>query len=88
MLLGLAKFEAGSWLVAGTMQSLSAAYLTRVVGRSMADWLALSAGVSEPDLLELKQQAPLLVAHAAEAERLDWTGFVTQSKTWLLNASS
>ena len=88
MLLGLAKFEAGSWLIAGTMQSLSAAYLTRVVGRSMADWLALSAGVSEPDLLELKQQAPLLVAHAAEAERLDWSGFVTQSKTWLLNATS
>ena len=88
MLLGLAKFEAGSWLIAGTMQSLSAAYLTRVVGRSMADWLALCAGVSEPDLLELKQQAPLLVAHAAEAERLDWNGFVKQSNTWLRNAAS
>ena len=88
MLLGLAKLDGGSWLMAGAMQALSAAYLTRVVGRSMADWLAINAGVAEPDLKLLKQQAPLLVARAAEEERLDWPGFLQQSKRWLLHATS
>ena len=88
MLLGLAKLDSGSWLVAGGMQALSAAYLTRVVGRSMADWLALNAGVAEPDLAMLKQQAPLLVAKAAEEERLDWSGFLQQSRHWLLHTTS
>ena len=88
MLLGLAKIDSGSWLVAGAMQALSAAYLTRVVGRSMADWLAINAGVAEPDLQLLKQQAPLLVARAAEEERLDWPGFLQQSRHWLLHGTS
>ena len=88
MLLGLAKLDSGSWLVAGAMQALSAAYLTRVVGRSMADWLAINAGVAEPDLQLLKQQAPLLVARAAEEERLDWPGFLQQSRHWLLHGTS
>lgn len=83
MLLGLAKLDGGSWLAAGAMQALSAAYLTRVVGRSMADWLALNVGVKEPDLEMLKRQAPLLVARASEEERLDWSAFLTQSRSWL-----
>ena len=87
-LLGLAKLDGGSWLMAGSMQALSAAYLTRVVGRSMADWLALSAGVSEPDLAELRQRAPLLVAKAAEEERLNWNLFLQDSRRWLLQATS
>ena len=87
-LLGLAKLDGGSWLVAGSMQALSAAYLTRVVGRSMADWLALSAGVTEPDLNELRQRAPLLVAKAAEQERLDWNLFLQDSRRWLLQVTS
>ncbi len=87
-LLGLAKLDGGSWLVAGSMQALSAAYLTRVVGRSMADWLALSAGVIEPDLNELRQRAPLLVAKAAEEERLDWNLFLQDSRRWLLQVTS
>ena len=49
-LLGAAKLHGGTWLAAGSMQALSAAYLTRVVGRSMADWMAINYGVSEPDL--------------------------------------
>ena len=81
-LLGLAKLDGGSWLLAGSMQALSAAYLTRVVGRSMADWLALSAGVSELDLAELRQRAPLLVAKAAEEERLNWNLFLQDSRRW------
>ena len=70
------------------MQALSAAYLTRVVARSMADMLALSAGVSEPDLAEIKRQAPLLVARAAEAEKLDWAGFLDQGRQWLRSQSA
>ena len=87
-LLGLAKLDGSSWLIAGSMQALSAAYLTRVVGRSMADWLAINAGVDQLDLVALKQQAPLLVARAADEERLDWNGFVQQSRDWLLHAAS
>ena len=87
-LLGLAKLDGGSWLIAGAMQALSAAYLTRVVGRSMADWLAINAGVDELDLVALKQQAPLLVARAAEEERMNWNGFVQQSRDWLLYGTS
>ena len=87
-LLGLAKLDGGSWLIAGAMQALSAAYLTRVVGRSMADWLAINAGVDELDLAALKQQAPLLVARAAEEERMNWNGFVQQSRDWLLHTAS
>ncbi|WP_115160659.1 YcjF family protein [Synechococcus sp. UW86] len=87
-LLGLAKLDGGSWLIAGSMQALSAAYLTRVVGRSMADWLAINAGVDELDLVALKQQAPLLVARAAEEERVNWNGFVQQSREWLLHTTS
>ena len=66
-----------------TLQALSAAYLTRVVGRAMADVLALSAGVSEPDLEAIRRQAPLLVARAAEAEKLDWSAFLQQARQWL-----
>ena len=36
------KLHGATWLVGGALQALSAAYLTRVVGRSMADLLALS----------------------------------------------
>ena len=88
MLFSLAKLDGGAWLAAGAMQALSAAYLTRVVGRAMADWLALNAGVAEPDLDLLKREAPLLVARAAQDERLDWSGFMQQSRQWLLHPAS
>ncbi len=77
------KLHGATWLVGSTLQALSAAYLTRVVGRAMADVLALSAGVSEPDLEAIRRQAPLLVARAAEAEKLDWSGFLQQGRHWL-----
>ena len=50
---------------------------------SMADWMALNAGVIEPDLEELKRQAPLLVANAAEQERLNLAGFAQQAREWI-----
>ena len=77
------KLHGATWLVGGALQALSAAYLTRVVGRAMADLLALAAGVSEPDLARIRQEAPLLVARAAEEERLNWTGFLGQGRQWL-----
>jgi hypothetical protein len=46
----------------------------------MADVLALSAGVSELDLARIRLEAPLLVAKAAEEERLDWAGFLGQAR--------
>jgi len=87
-LLGLAKLDGASWIAAGAMQGLSAAYLTRVVGVSMADWMALNAGVAEPDLEELKRQAPLLVARAAEQERLNLAGFAQQAREWIQDRDS
>ena len=82
-LLSFAKLHGGTWLAAGTLQSLSAAYLTRVVGRSMSDWMALNNGVSAPDLEILKTKAPEIVERAAKEEKLDWQGFLKQSSEWL-----
>ena len=83
-LASVVKLHAATWLVGGALQALSAAYLTRVVGRAMADYLALAAGVPEAELDALLQrQAPLLVARAAEEERIDWAGFLQQGRQWL-----
>jgi uncharacterized protein (DUF697 family) len=79
----LLKLHGATWLVGGAVQALSAAYLTRVVGRAMADVLALSSGVSEPDLERLKREAPLIVARAAESERMNWSEFLQDSRQWL-----
>lgn len=77
------KLHGATWLVGGGLQALSAAYLTRVVGRAMADVMARAVGVSEPDLVAIKAEAPLLVARAAEAERLDWGAFLQEARSWL-----
>jgi hypothetical protein len=83
-LAALVKLHGATWLVGGALQALSAAYLTRVVGRAMADYLALAAGVPEAELQALLQrQAPLLVAQAAEAEKLNWGAFLQQGRQWL-----
>jgi hypothetical protein len=82
-LISLMRLEACTWLVGSALQALSAAYLTRVVARAMADVLALSNGLAEADLAEVRRQAPLLVARAAAAEQLDWSGFLAQARAWL-----
>jgi uncharacterized protein len=87
-LAAVVKLHGATWLVGGAMQALSAAYLTRVVGRAMADYMALAAGVPEAELERLlQQQAPLLVARAAEAEKLNWGAFLQQGQQWLLQTS-
>ncbi len=80
---GVIKWHGATWLLGSALQALSAAYLTRVVGRAMADTLARSVGVSEPDLERIRREAPLLVAQAAESERLNWAGFLQQGRQWL-----
>jgi len=82
-LAGVVKWHGPTWLLGSAVQALSAAYLTRVVGRAMADTLARSVGVAEPDLERIRREAPLLVAQAAEAEKLDWSAFLRQGRQWL-----
>jgi hypothetical protein len=82
-LLAVLRLDGTGWLLSTALQSLAAAYLTRVVSHAMADYLALSSGVAAPDLEAVKRQAPLLVAKAAEAERLDWTAFLQQARGWI-----
>jgi len=82
-LAGVVKWHGPTWLLGSAVQALSAAYLTRVVGRAMADTLARSVGVAEPDLERIRREAPLLVAQAAEAEKLDWSAFLSQGRQWL-----
>lgn len=77
------KLEGTTWLVGGSLQALSAAYLTRVIGAAMADLMARNVGISEPDLQRIKAEAPLLVARAAEAERLQWGSFLQDAISWL-----
>lgn len=82
-LANLLRLHGASWLVGGALQALSAAYLTRVVARAMADTLALAAGLSAPNLALIKAQAPQLVLQAAEAEKINWTSFLEQGRQWL-----
>jgi uncharacterized protein (DUF697 family) len=76
------KLHGATWLVGGSLQALSAAYLTRVLARSMADALALASGVPDEALPALQAQFPQLVSRALEQERLDWQGFVDQALAW------
>jgi hypothetical protein len=88
-LTAVVKLHAATWLVGGALQALSAAYLTRVIGHAMADAMALAVGVPEAELQALLQrQAPLLVARAAEEEKLDWQAFLQQGRDWLAQQSS
>ena len=82
-LVAAVRLHGATWLIGGALQALSAAYLTRVVSHAMADVLALSVGVEAPDLEAIKREAPLLVARAAEAEKLDWAGFLQEARNWL-----
>ena len=87
-LAGLLKLHGATWLVGGALQALAAAYFTRVLARAMADYLALAAGVPDAELAQLKARLPLIVAEAAEQERLDWNGFADQAASWFRQHSS
>ncbi len=87
-LAGLLKLHGATWLVGGALQALAAAYFTRVLARAMADYLALAAGVPDSELAQLKARLPVIVAEAAEQERLDWNGFADQASSWFKQHSS
>ena len=44
-LIGITKLHGPNWLFSGTFQAVSAAYLTRVVSSSLADFMAITKGV-------------------------------------------
>ena len=79
-LLGISKIHAPNWLVAGTFQAISAAYLTRVVSRSLADFMAVSKGVSEPSLEYIKKNSEQIVENAFESEKINWKEIITDLK--------
>ena len=75
-ILNLTKLHAPNWLIAGSLQAGSAAYLTRVVSRSLADFMAISKGVSEPDLNFIKNNSDMVVKNAFEKEKIDWKSLI------------
>ncbi|MEB3349014.1 MAG: YcjF family protein [Cyanobacteriota bacterium] len=87
-LLSAMRLHGATWLVGSAVSALSAAYLTRVIGRAMADVMALNAGVSSPDLERIRREAPLLISRAAEAETMDWPAFLQQGRQWFERQSS
>ena len=50
------------------------------LGAALNDY---DSGVAEADLAAIRRQAPMLVSKAAEAERIDWNGFLNQGRQWL-----
>ncbi len=75
-LLGITKFHGPNWLVAGSFQAVSAAYLTRVVSRSLADFMAINKGVSESDLEKIITNNQKIVENAFKSEKINWQTFL------------
>ncbi len=79
-LIGLTKLHGPTWLVSGTYQAISAAYLTRVVSSSLADFMAITKGVSEPDLQFIKENSEKIVENAFENEKINWKSLISDLK--------
>ncbi len=77
-LIGLTKLHGPNWLVTGAFQAISAAYLTRVVSSSLADFMALTKGVSEPDLKFIKENSDKIVERAFENEKINWKSLIPE----------
>ncbi len=86
-LIGLTKLHGPNWLVSGTFQSVSAAYLTRVVSTSLADFMAITKGVEEPDLEFIKKNSEKIVEKAFEKEKINWKGFISDLRKPLMKLS-
>ena len=76
-LLSLSKFNGPNYLVAGSIQAISAAYLTRVVSRSLADFMSITNGVSEPSLEFINQNSQKIVENAFESEKINWKSLIS-----------
>ena len=85
-LIGITKLHGPNWLVSGTFQAVSAAYLTRVVSSSLADFMAITKGVSEPDLEFIKKNSERIVKEAFEKEKINWKSFIFDLRKPLLQA--
>ena len=83
-LIGLTKLNGPNWLVTGVFQAISAAYLTRVVSSSLADFMAITKGVSEPDLEFIKENSEKIVEKAFENEKINWKSLITELKIPLM----
>ena len=83
-LIGLTKLHGPNWLVTGAFQAISAAYLTRVVSSSLADFMAITKGVSEPDLEFIKENSEKIVERAFENEKINWKSLITELKKPLM----
>ena len=83
-LVGLTKLHGPNWLVTGVFQAISAAYLTRVVSSSLADFMAITKGVSEPDLDFIKENSEKIVEKAFENEKINWKSLITELKNPLI----
>lgn len=77
-LLSLSKFHGPNWLIAGSIQAISAAYLTRVVSRSLADFMSISKGVSEPSLEFINKNSERIVENAFESEKINWKSLISE----------
>ena len=86
-LIGISKLHAPNWLVSGTFQAISAAYLTRVVSSSLADFMAITKGVEEPDLDFIKKNSERIVEKAFEKEKINWKGFISDLKKPLMRVT-
>ena len=89
-LIGISKFHGPNWLISGSFQAVSAAYLTRVVSTALADFMAISKGVEAPDLEFIKKNSEKIVEKAFESEKLNWKSMIADFKRPLfkLNYSS
>ncbi len=83
-LFGITKLHGPSWLFSATFQAVSAAYLTRVISSSLADFMAITKGVEEPDLEFIKKNSEKIVERAFEKEKINWKGFVSELKNPLI----
>ena len=86
-LIGITKLHGPNWLVSGTFQAVSAAYLTRVVSSSLADFMAITKGVEEPDLDFIKKNSEKIVEKAFEKEKINWKGFISDLRKPLIKLS-
>ena len=75
--IGISKIHGPNWLIAGSLQAISAAYLTRVVSRSLADFMAINKGVLEPDLDFIKSNSDKIVENAFINEKINWKSLIT-----------
>ena len=86
-LLGITKLHGPNWFFSGTLQAASAAYLTRVVSCSLADFMAITKGVEEPDLEFIKKNSERIVENAFEKEKINWKSFISELKKPLIKLS-